>query len=530
MRRWNGWGDENFVYPLPKGAADFLVDRVGPATPRPEATLDDVAAKVPHSRLAPHPLIRTEPKERVRHACGQSLGDWIALRSGEIAAFPDGVAYPSRREELDELIRHARNTDACVIPYGGGSSVVGHINPIDARPSICVDMARLDRLIDFDETSQQATFGAGIMGPALESLLRERGFMLGHYPQSFEFSTLGGWIAARSSGQQSACFGRIERLFAGGRVHTPMGELVLPCFPASAAGPDLKEQILGSEGRIGIVSEATVRVTRLPEVDTFHAVFFPDWERATQGCRAIAQAQLPYSMLRLSTAVETETMLALAGHGRLMRLLELALSVRGAPQGRCMLMMGFTGRRDVMRKARKAALSIARSFGGVDAGRLMGRQWSKSRFRAPYLRNSLWEAGYAIDTLETATSWAKVPATVADIDRALRHTLDPLGEKVHAFTHLSHVYPTGSSIYSTYLFRIAEDPSETRRRWKLLKDAASKAIVSHGGTISHQHGVGIDHMPYLQAEKGDLGMEAIRKSLRFWDPDRVMNPGKLISD
>ena len=530
MKRWNGWGDENVDYPLPEGAATFLMDRVGPATPKAACRLDAVAAKVAPSRLASHALVRTDAAERLRHACGQSLPDWIAFRSGDIPAFPDGVAHPVRREDLDELIRHARSTGACIIPYGGGSSVVGHINPIDSRPSICVDMTRLDRLIALDETSQLATFGAGIYGPALESLLRERGFMLGHYPQSFEFSTLGGWIAARSSGQQSACFGRIERLFAGGRVHTPMGELVLPCFPASAAGPDLREMLLGSEGRIGIISEATVRVTRLPEVDSFHAVFFADWERAVQGCRAISQAQIPYSMLRLSTPTETETMLALAGHGRWTRLLELALSVRGAPQGRCMMVLAFTGRRDGVRKARKAALSIAKASGGVDAGRFMGRQWSKSRFRAPYLRNSLWEAGYAIDTLETATSWAKVPAVVADIDRALRHTLEPMGEKVHAFTHLSHVYPTGSSIYSSYLFRIADDPAETRRRWKLLKDAASKAIVSHGATISHQHGVGTDHMAYLQAEKGELGLGAIRKVIRYWDPEQVMNPGKLVAD
>jgi alkyldihydroxyacetonephosphate synthase len=529
MKRWNGWGDESVVYPLPHDALDFLQERVGLATPRPQVTLDQLTSKVPPCRLADHPWVRTDPKTRALHARGQSFADWVALRTGLMEAFPDGVAHPTRAQELDELIAFAKENHACLIPYGGGTSVVGHVNVTDDRPAICVDLSRLDRLIAFDETSHHATFGAGVTGPALEAHLHERGFTLGHFPQSFEFSTLGGWIATRSSGQQSACFGRIEKLFAGAKVHTPLGALVLPCFPASAAGPDLREMVLGSEGRMGIISEATVRITRIPEVDTFHAVFFPDWDRAVDGCRALSQALLPYSMLRLSTPTETATMLALAGHGRLTRLLELALSLRGAPEGRCMLVMAFTGPRALVRRSRKAALALAGRFGGVDAGRFMGRQWSKSRFRAPYLRNSLWEAGYAVDTLETATPWANVPALVAGIDASLRHSLDAIGEKVHAFTHLSHVYPTGSSIYSTYLFRLAEDPLETLRRWRLLKDAASRVIVQHGGTISHQHGVGIDHLPYLAAEKGEIGMGALRQALRYWDPESVMNPGKLIA-
>lgn len=528
MKRWNGWGDDSVVYPLPEGALQFLVDRVGLA-PRPvDARLHDVAARVPASRVPDATGLCTQAEDRVRHARGQSLPDWVALRSGRIPAFPDAIARPCCADDVRGLIELATRTGAALIPYGGGTSVVGHINPPADPPSITVDTSHLDRLVALDDRSLLATFGAGISGPALEHQLHARGYTLGHYPQSWELSTLGGWIAARSSGQQSAWYGRIERLLAGAKVTTPAGELHLAPFPASAAGPDLRELLLGSEGRMGVITEATVRIARLPEQDVFHGVFLPDWQSAVEAVREIGQASVGCSMVRLSTPTETETMLALAGHARLRKLLEAYLSVRGARTGRCMLVMGFTGSRQATRLARATALAIVKRHGAVDAGTPLGAQWARSRFRSPLLRNTLWEAGYAIDTLETATTWSRVPTMVASIEAAIHGALAPVGERVHVFSHLSHVYPTGSSIYCTYLFRLAPDPDETLARWKAMKEAASRAIVAEGGTISHQHGVGVDHQPWLEAEKGRLGVDGIRASLRFWDPQGIMNPGKLV--
>jgi alkyldihydroxyacetonephosphate synthase len=391
-----------------------------------------------------------------------------------------------------------------------------------------VDLSRLNRLRRFDAASHLATFGAGITGPDLEAQLRARGCTLGHLPQSFECSTLGGWIVTRSSGQQSLGYGRIEKLFAGGRLEAPAGTLELPPFPASAAGPDLREVILGSEGRMGILTEATVRVTPLPQMEAFHAVFFPDFERGMEATREIMQARLPLSMLRLSTVVETQTTLALAGHERLIGALERMLQMRGVGEGKCMLLLGFSGREEVAKVARKEPLGLAGVRGGVHVGRTFGKEWHKSRFRTPYLRNTLWELGYAIDTLETATDWANVPAMIEAIELALHSGLEEVGERVHVFTHLSHLYPYGSSTYTTYLYRIAPDPEETLRRWQILKAAASQAIVAHGGTISHQHGVGTDHLPYLPSEKGTLGMAAIEDLCQRFDPGGIMNPGKLI--
>ncbi|MBI5543931.1 MAG: FAD-binding oxidoreductase, partial [Deltaproteobacteria bacterium] len=394
---------------------------------------------------------------------------------------------------------------------------------------LTIDLGAIDALLSLDEGSQLATFGAGVRGPVLEALLNERGYTLGHFPQSFEHSTLGGWVATRSSGQQSIRYGRIEQLFAGGRLESPAGTLEMPPFPASAAGPDLRELVLGSEGRMGVLTEATVRVVPKPEEEAFHAVFFPGWEEGVEATRRIAQAGLPLAMLRLSTAEETATNLAMAGHRRLLAALEKGLAVMGAGAGKCMLVVGFAGRPALVQAARKEALGLARQERGVHVGRTFGKQWHKNRFRSPYLRNTLWERGYAVDTFETALTWTKVPGYVAAVTAAIRDGLAPEGERVHVFTHLSHLYPSGSSAYTTYLFRLPKDPEVSLARWRRLKEAASKTIVERGGTISHQHGVGVDHLPYLEAEKGRLGMQALQQTFRLFDPAGVMNPGKLIA-
>ncbi len=528
MRRWNGWGDDTVTYPLPNGAVRFLVERLGPGSPSPDVELDSVLASVPPSRLPPHPLVSTDVLQRLRHARGQSLPDWVALRSGRLEAFPDGVACPETAAEVREVLRYAAEVGACVIPYGGGTSVVGHINPLPEIPTVTVDMGRMNRLLHFDERSHLATFEAGICGPDLEAALRARGYTLGHFPQSFEYSTLGGWIATRSSGQQSLFYGRIERLFAGGRLEAPAGTLVLPPFPASAAGPDLREVVLGSEGRLGILTEATVRVTPLPECEEFPAVFFPSFEQGQEAVRQIVQARLPPSMLRLSTAAETETTLVLAGHERLIAALERLLALRGVGASKCMLILGLSGGEALVRTARREALGIVRRHGGVCVGRIFGRQWHRGRFRTPYLRNTLWEVGYAVDTLETACDWTTLPTLLRAIEEALCRAMEKYEEKVHVFSHLSHLYPSGSSIYTTYIFRLASDPEETLHRWQEMKKAASQAIVAYGGTISHQHGVGLDHRLYLAAEKGELGMRLLREVCRVLDPMGVMNPGKMI--
>ncbi len=529
MKRWNGWGDTSIKHPLPAKADEFLTELVGVSKKPQDAKLADVVAKVPQSRLPEHTLIHTDAETRLKHARGQSFPDWMALRSGDIPVFPDGVAYPQTDAQVKALLQFAQAHDAKLIPYGGGTSVVGHINPeAGERPVLTVNLQRLSRLRSLDRTSQLATFGAGVAGPNLEAQLRAKGFTLGHFPQSFEYSTLGGWIVTRSSGQQSKRYGRIEDLFAGGKLIAPVGELNMPPFPASSAGPDLRQLVMGSEGRLGIISEATVRVAPMPEKESFHTIFFPDFAAGKTAVRQMLQADLPMSMLRLSTGVETETTLKLAGHERLIGTLERLLRIRDIDEGKAMLLMGFTGKRAIVNASRKEAIHIGKENGGVHVGQQFGNQWIKGRFRTPYLRNELWEMGYAVDTLETAVTWHNVDKMLQAIENALHTALAGFDERVHVFTHLSHMYATGCSIYTTYLYRLADDPEETMHRWRAMKMAASNAIVQHGGTISHQHGVGKDHKPYLLAEKGELGIAAIEHLAQQFDPQGMMNPGTLI--
>jgi alkyldihydroxyacetonephosphate synthase len=530
MRRWNGWGDDSVTYHVPENALAWLREEVGEATPPCDVSLADLVRAVPAPELLDHPLVRVDPEDRIRHARGQSLPDWVAIRSGRVARFPDGVAYPESDDDLADLFAHASRCGAALIPYGGGTNVVGGINPEPGGPPVLtVDLSRMSHFLHLDEKSRLATFGAGIGGPNLEAALRTHGYTLGHFPQSFELSTLGGWIAARSSGQQSLHYGRIEHLFAGGRLVTPTDTLAMNPYPASAAGPDLRQLVLGSEGRLGIVSRATVRISPLPEREEFHGIFFPGWGAGVEAARVMAQARLTLSMLRLSNPAETEANLTLAGHEDLVGFAHTGLDLIGYRRGeKCMLLLGATGDAASVRCARRHAIQIARKHGGLHTGQYMGKTWARSRFTTPYLRNTLWEQGYAIDTLETIVPWSDVLPTAGAIIHAIEEALTGTGEKVFVFAHLSHVYPTGSSIYVTFIFRVLPDPDRQLEYWGRMKHAASQAIVAHGGTISHQHGVGVDHASYLEAEKGELGIKLITDVMRCCDPDGILNPGKLV--
>jgi alkyldihydroxyacetonephosphate synthase len=531
MKRWNGWGDDenDLDYELSASALRFLGELIGSAEPLADAELQQVLDSVPASRLPPHDLYRLDALDRVRHARGQSLPDWLALRSGELGQFPDAVAFPRSSDEVQALLQHAKANALDVIPYGGGTSVVGHINPQDnGRPILTIDMTGMGQLMDLDKESQIATFGAGTTGPQIESQLAAQGFTLGHYPQSWELSTIGGWVASRSSGQQSLRYGRIEQMFAGGRIETLRGTLEIPTFPASSAGPDLREFFLGTEGRLGIITEVKARVTPLPEQESFHVLFFPDWETGLAAVQEIVKNKVQLSMMRLSNRIETITQLKLAGSERIIGLLEKYLEFRGAGKDKAMFTFGVTGSQAQCQSALKLTRKISKAHGAVGAGPALGKKWEHSRFRSPYLRHGLWDAGYAVDTMETAIDWVRVPSAVEEIESSIAGALQGENEAVHAFTHLSHMYPQGSSIYVTYIFRCGSSYRETHARWEKLKAAGAEAIVRSGGTISHQHGVGKDHARYLPAEKGELGIDAIQGLVERFDPQQQMNPGKLL--
>ena len=535
MRLWNGWGNENseLTMELNDGLRALLEALVGPGTSLNQATLKEVISNVPTSRLEDHPLIKTDPETRVRHARGQSLPDWLDMHSGNVDTFPDGVAFPESTEEVRELLAYARENNLVVIPYGGGTSVVGHINPVkSSRPILTIDMGKMSSLLSIDTESQLATFGAGTPGPVVEETLKEHGYTLGHFPQSWELSTLGGWVASRSSGQQSLHYGRIENMFAGGIIETMNGTMTIPTIPASSAGPDIREMILGSEGRIGIITEVTVRITPVPEEEKFQVIFFPSWQIGINAARELIQQRVALSMVRLSNPLETTSLLYMGAGSDSSGVvaLEKSLSEKGIGEGKVMMTFGVTGSARHCKTAYQLAIDHCAALGGFVDQSGLGENWAHGRFRAPYLRDPLGAEGYIVDTMETAVDWSKVSEAADNIEEAIRTALDDEGERVHAYTHLSHVYGQGSSIYTTYLFRIGESYELGKNRWMKLKKAGADQIVAHGGTISHQHGVGSDHKNYLAEEKGEFGIAAIHSLCKQFDPYGQMNPGKLLPD
>jgi len=535
MRLWNGWGNENseLTMELNDGLRALLEALVGPGTSLNQATLKEVISNVPTSRLEDHPLIKTDPETRVRHARGQSLPDWLDMHSGNVDTFPDGVAFPESTEQVRELLAYARENNLVVIPYGGGTSVVGHINPVkSSRPILTIDMGKMSSLLSIDTESQLATFGAGTPGPVVEETLKEHGYTLGHFPQSWELSTLGGWVASRSSGQQSLHYGRIENMFAGGIIETMNGTMTIPTIPASSAGPDIREMILGSEGRIGIITEVTVRITPVPEEEKFQVIFFPSWQIGINAARELIQQRVALSMVRLSNPLETTSLLYMGAGSDSSGVvaLEKSLSEKGIGEGKVMMTFGVTGSARHCETAYQLAIDHCAALGGFVDQSGLGENWAHGRFRAPYLRDPLGAEGYIVDTMETAVDWSKVSEAADNIEEAIRTALDDEGERVHAYTHLSHVYGQGSSIYTTYLFRIGESYELGKNRWMKLKKAGADQIVAHGGTISHQHGVGSDHKNYLAEEKGEFGIAAIHSLCKQFDPYGQMNPGKLLPD
>ncbi|MGP5202392.1 FAD-binding oxidoreductase [Psychrobacter aquimaris] len=535
--RWNGWGNININKKVSPHGAKLIKSHIGKTKKLSSVSLQQVLKTVPTSRLPTTiidlDIVSIDSEIRLRHARGQSFPDWIAMHGGDFEVFPDGVAFPKSTADVEQLLKLASEHDLIVIPFGGGTSVVGHINPQKgSRPVLTVAMSKMDQLIDLDNESQIATFGAGTQGPAVEAQLDEYGYRLGHYPQSWELSTLGGWIAARSSGQQSLGYGRIEQMFAGGTLVTPQGILNIADIPASSAGPDLREMMMGTEGRAGIFTEVKMRVQPQPEEELFKVAFLPNWEAGKAVLRQAVQSNIHLSMLRLSNAVETDAHLHLGTTPSQFLAISTYLKARGLSSNKVMVTYGVSGDKAQNKLALKQFKQLLKQQGCV-MGKLtdiMGNIWAHGRFKFPYLRGTLWEKGIMVDTFETATNWHNIDEQMAQMQAGVQTALSDEGEAVMAFTHISHVYKQGASLYTTYFFRAAQDHASTLSRWQKIKHAASTSLANGKSTISHQHGVGRDHAPYLAAEKGELGIQVTRDMLKSLDPKQRMNPGVLIED
>ncbi len=541
--RFNGWGRADKSFDLRGREHEvwaFVSDALGmselPSTPAlslealpapPSELRSDMMAK-----LSAITDVKTDAFERAFHAVGKSYYDLLRIRSGKLPALPDAVVYPKNHDEVQRVLSLCSEKRISVVPFGGGSSVVGGVEARRAYGHagvITLDTTRMDKLVDLDEISHTATIEAGIYGPELEELLAERGYTLGHFPQSFEFSTLGGWIAARGAGQQSNRYGTAVKQLVGARVATPSGELRTKAFPASAAGPDFNAWIAGSEGALGVITEATMKVHPVPESRDFLSFLFRDWESGTLAVRRMVQSELPVATLRLSDVEETRFFSAfrhVLKPSRFTEAAQKALGLGGFDRP-CVLMVGMEGASGRVRTSRRHALAICTRAGGLFVGRGPGNSWYENRFEMPYLRDPLMDHGVGIDTLETSTTWSNVHHLYESVTSAIRNAIEAQGRRGIVMAHISHSYLEGASLYFTYVF--PRDLGDEIGQWKSIKEAASRAISEHGGTISHHHGVGIDHAHWLEAEKGTIGLAMLEAAKRSLDPEAIMNPGKLLS-
>jgi alkyldihydroxyacetonephosphate synthase len=516
---WWGWGSEPPPFP---DALSHLAAR-----PAPPVALEDV--RLPESRLpdAVRALARLDREERVLHAAGKNYPDLVRMRSGDRSGAPDGVLYPEDHDEVARMLALCGEHGVAVVPFGGGTSVVGGVEPLRGEfdSVVALDLARIDRLTT-DRVSLLGTFGAGLRGPRAEARLAGRGLTLGHFPQSFEFATIGGYAATRSAGQASTGYGRFDKLVVGLRMASPAGDVVVKPFPATAAGPSLRELIVGSEGTLGVITEATLKLRPLPPERRYVGWSFRSFEEGVEALRELAQSHLAPDVARLSDEEETRLAMTISASGSVAeRIGKRYLKARGHGGG-CIVITGYEGeRRDVALRAGLGAARL-RAAGGLALGSRPGEAWLRSRYHGPYLRDALLGRGVMVETLETATTWSLLHELHRAVTDVLQRTMRERGTPGLVGCHVSHLYPAGASLYFTWMAR-AEEGAEIDQ-WRVCKGAAMDAIVSHGGTITHHHAVGRDHVPWMTAEVGELGVEALRAVKARLDPAGIMNPGKLL--
>jgi alkyldihydroxyacetonephosphate synthase len=467
--------------------------------------------------------------ERLRHAAGRSYLDLLRLRAGTLEDAPDAVVFPTGPGDVAAVLRACVDADCAVVPFGGGTSVVGGVTPLRGshRAVIALSLRRLNRLRSVDTASLTATLEAGMTGPEIESALGARGLTLGHFPQSFEYATVGGFAATRSAGQASGGYGRFDEMVLGLRCVTPEGDLVVAPHPASAAGPSLRHLLLGSEGRIGVITEVTARVRHRPAGNRYEAWSFRSIDAGSEALAAMAQRHVAPDVARLSDAAETRVGMAMASEGGLVEAAGRGYLRARKHDGGCALILGWDSDDGAQSARRAAAHALVKRSGGISLGTGPGRRWHENRFAAPYLRDSLMDAGVLVETLETATSWSNLDTVRRAVFECLHIALTDDGIAPLVGAHISHIYPSGASLYFTVLARPGPDPAAT---WRSAKAAASQAILDHGGTITHHHAIGTDHRAYLAREVGAEGVSALRALASRFDPRGIMNPGKLLPD
>jgi alkyldihydroxyacetonephosphate synthase len=532
--KWWGWGDAAVEPALDAEALSVLRERIGELESWPLAhALEEI--ELPRAEPLPKGLIDAVgeanvfagDEDRLRHATGRGYVDLARLRNGTLTAAPDAVVLPPDQEALRRAIEVCAAEGVAIVPFGGGTSVVGGVEPLRGAHErlISLDLAAL-REVEVDGRSLTARLGAGLRGPEAEAALGREGLTLGHFPQSFEYATIGGFAATRSAGQASSGYGRFDALVSSVRLLTPVGEISTSETPHSAAGPALRELVIGSEGVLGVIPDVTARVRPAPTVRRYEAWMAESFQAGSEIVRDLAQGPGLPSVIRVSDEEETEGTLALSGpRGLSGRLFDRYLWLRSR-RGGALMIAGFEGDEESVARSRTLTVRALRACGAAYLGQAAGKAWEHGRYQGPYLRDTLMGMGAMVETLETSHTWSRYGELHAAVGDAIRGALQGQGTPGLVFCHLSHAYADGASLYFTFISRSRRGAE--LEQWAAVKRAACEAIVAHGGTITHHHAVGRDHAPYMKAEVGETGVAALRALKERLDPAGIMNPGKVL--
>lgn len=520
---WWGWGIDARHEPLSASAQAMLgkmldLDdrpRTVPKMPTPapiRLQTDDIAVL---ASIVGTGNIASDDISRVAHCRGKSTTDLLRIRGGDVADAPDAVVLPTSHDEILAVLKACAARGIAVVPFGGGTSVVGGLvaEPTAFAGVIALDLRRLDELVAVDDVSMTATFQPGVRGPRAEALLAEHGLTLGHFPQSFEHASLGGFAATRSSGQASGGYGRFDEMVVGLTIATPTGSWRLGRGPANAAGPDLRQLVLGSEGAFGVITELVVAVHRAPAVRRYNGWQVVSFGAGLDVLRTLAQRDMLPTIARLSDEIETAAGLA------------NATETGTQTSAGCYLVVGFEGDADEVAARERAVSADLSTAGARPLGGEFGSRWQQGRFHAPYLRDALLDIGGLVETVETTTSWSNIPALYRAVRKATVDSLGGAGAAVIVLCHVSHVYRTGASLYFTVICKQNDDPVD---QWNTAKVAITDAIVAAGGSVTHHHGVGTVHRRWLTEEIGGVGVRVLAAVKHELDPTGILNPGVLV--
>jgi alkyldihydroxyacetonephosphate synthase len=548
--KWWGWGEEGISFrhddkpafgAFVKSVIDIDVAQ------EPAAVADFDSLPIPASAAPPQLYaclqdvvgvdnLKDRPIDRVVHAYGKGLRDLVRIRRGDVGRLPDLVVYPDSQDEVVGIVKAALSANAVVIPFGGGTNISGSLEAPrnESRPVISVDMCRMKRILEIDEVSRLARIEAGALGPDIERHLNERGWTLGHFPDSFNHSTLGGWIATRSCGMQSDKYGDIADLTRAVRVVTPTGILAMRPVPSTSTGPSVREMILGSEGRLGIITEATVHVHRLPQKRQIYGYLFPDWSRGLLTMTAIAESDAVPSVTRVCDPYETRLYFATKKRegfgGRAKSLVSkfyLQQVRRFDMHQMCLSFIGYEGSVEHVNIQKSLIDEIVARHGGLCIGTGPGELYDQKKFDTPYIRDFLLDRGALADVSETSAPWSLLENLYNGVMKRAGKAFDEIGTRGYIMCHLAHSYHSGACLYFTFAFR-PSDEARSLQQYDVVKRAIQQGFIDFGGTLSHHHAVGVEHAAWLSEDISPVGVSMIRSLLDGVDPRHNFNPGKIV--